>query len=111
MYVHNVTSNVTTDSNGIALSPGTETNIAVERSFITKKSKPYSSCIDTTKPDVSDSNKFIELTIANFGKYMQTTCMQLCYQDYLVSRFSCYDPLLPNFQNHFNVRKLLIIMN
>lgn len=97
---------MTKSYNGISVSPGTETNIAIDRTYITKKSSPYSSCISTVQTDVSDSNYFIDLTIAKFGGYRQATCVKLCYQEYLITSFSCYNALLPTFNNNYNVSKL-----
>jgi len=39
-----MSSDVTRDFDGIELAPGTETNIAVDRTFVSKMSSPYSDC-------------------------------------------------------------------
>jgi NAD-dependent dihydropyrimidine dehydrogenase PreA subunit len=37
----------------------------------------------------------IEKTFKLRKSYTQTTCLQLCYQDFLQSKYQCYNPFLP----------------
>ena len=73
------------------MSPGAETNIAIDRTLITIKPAPYSDCIQSkTRPD-SKTNPYIDLTFKTLGFYSKPTCLQLCYQH------------VNNFMNHFEL--------
>ena len=99
VYIHNSSYNVTEEFNGIELEPGAETNIAIDRTVYSKQPKPYSVCIQTGEQLDSDASRFAIQTVEKFAKYNQVTCMQLCYQNYLLNKFNCYDRLLPYYNN------------
>lgn len=107
LYVQNNTYNITSDSNGIELAPGSETNIAIDRTLILKKSQPYSDCIEENKKP-SDSNEYIDLTFSLFGYYSQPTCVQLCYQRWMIKRHGCQDRYLPLATNLTDVCPLIV---
>ena len=74
---------------GIDVSTGHVTNIAVNRLFISKKEIPYSECI---------SDHYIENKIPDFfkqadnsnNKYRQENCIQLCIQRLQIDTNGCY---------------------
>ena len=102
VYVHNITENVTENSNGIFLLPGTETNIAIDRTFVKRLSEPHSNCIKNKLPNPSNSNKYIDQTFKLLnGSYSQATCMQLCQQVYNIEVNKCSDKSLPNMESNF----------
>jgi hypothetical protein len=108
VYIHNSSYNVTEEFNGIELEPGAETNIAIDRTVYSKQPKPYSVCIQTNQQLDSDASRFAIQTLEKFAKYNQVTCMQLCYQNYLLKKFNCYDRLLPYYNNSVPVNILLL---
>ncbi len=85
-----MSSDVTRDFDGIELAPGTETNIAVDRTFVSKMSSPYSDCVSNQNP-LESPNEFIEQTVSYFQNYTQQKCMDLCYQNFLKKTRNCYD--------------------
>ena len=96
LYVHNYTYSVSEDTNGIQLAPGTETSIAIDRTFVNKLPSPYSDCIPSEwRTASSGSSKFVKRTFEVTANYTQQTCFQLCYQNYLVENQLCYDESLP----------------
>ncbi len=81
VYVHNNTFNVTSESNGVQLAAGAETNIAIDRTYITHQLAPYSKspCIQpNNRADYISAgpvNKYIDATFDIFDYYSQETCI------------------------------------
>jgi hypothetical protein len=96
VYVHNNTNAITEDTNGILVAPGSETNIAIDRTFLVRKPDPYSDCIENRK-NSNAPNQFVSdaFKINPFSVYSQTQCLQLCHQKFVIDTFSCYDEKLP----------------
>jgi hypothetical protein len=92
LYVHNSSDIITEDSNGIHLAPGTETNIAIDRTFVSQLPYPYSNCIENTAKQENIPNDMIRKTL-ELGLYSQQTCFILCYQDFVLKNYNCYDGL------------------
>jgi hypothetical protein len=92
---------LTEEDNGLQVQPGTQTDIAVDRMFVKKHSKPYSDCFEQKvsenlqRSDVD--SELIFRTINLTGIYTQQYCLQLCYQNFLIEFCDCYDHILPNF--------------
>lgn len=99
VYVHNVSQIITQDTNGNLVAPGTETNIAVDRTFLVHKPKPYSNCLPNRDPS-SAPNKIASFTFIKnrFGVYSQQACLVMCQQDFWVRNFGCYDDNLPFYK-------------
>jgi hypothetical protein len=105
VYVHNKSYLITDDEkNDILVTPGTEANIAIDRTFVYKKPYPYSNCIDNELMDKKidslananyDQLSLVDKTIKSFKMYTQQSCQQICFQDYLVKNYRCYDESLP----------------
>lgn len=107
VYIHNSSHNITTNSDGIELSPGTETNIAIDRTLVSKKSEPYSNCIVNNELESmklrEGDNEFIKKTIVSFGRYNQFKCLELCHQDYFIKEYKCYDKRFLNVDSNIQV--------
>jgi hypothetical protein len=93
-----------TDSNsgedGILVSPGSFTSIAVKREFKSLQPKPYSNC-----ELVSNVHKFIQgldlynLITTSGYLYTQQLCFFQCYQKYFIDSFNCSSRMLPSLFN------------
>lgn len=92
VYLHNATSLIDNDAFGIQLLSGTETNVAVDRTFISRKPKPFSDCVDQVDEESSD---LVIETFNQIGGYSQTTCIILCYQEFYDKVFGCFNKNLP----------------
>ncbi len=75
---------------GINVSPGSETYIGVSRKFISKQPAPYSNCLSDLKPFSAYSEKiFAYFSKLGVDYYDQQLCIDLCYQDKLISTCTC----------------------
>ena len=77
---------------GIFLSPGFRTNIAVDREFKSILPKPYSNCkIDSNSPQfIQGLDLYNSISPTNY-KYTQQLCFNECYQKFIFQRFNCTD--------------------
>lgn len=92
LFINNQTSPVRITDPGIELSPGTQTNIAVNRMFIYKLSEPYSNCIENTpESNVNIRENLIQTTFEMNQNYSQSFCLELCYESYLLNECNCSD--------------------
>ncbi|RNA23244.1 amiloride-sensitive sodium channel subunit beta [Brachionus plicatilis] len=96
IFIHNHTTHPTV-VDPVTLSPNTETNIALSRTFYELKEKPYSNCDKNT----NDKNYFKSVPyylIHNYTKgYSQMMCTYQCLQLILIKECSCYTASYPNF--------------
>lgn len=97
IYVHNSTYKVSEDNSAVLLSPGFETDVATDRVFVRKMRDPYSNCVPNTE-NFDWANKMVEDTFKTTPSYTQQSCLQICYQKYLVEKFNCFDDYLPFFK-------------
>ena len=90
-------------SDGILLSPGFQTNIAVEREFKSMLPKPYSNCeIDTKSPSFRPDSEFYNVIRQSDYLYTNKLCFTECYQSYIINKYNCSHPSLLSL---FNVSK------
>lgn len=94
LFINNQTNLVRITDPGIELSPGTQTNLAINRMFTYKLPYPYSKCIDQNNFDFltekSELN-LVKLTIEFTNKYSQSYCIELCFQEYLIGKCNCFE--------------------
>lgn len=95
LYVHNNTYSVWEENNGVELLPGYETDVAIDRTVLSKMPDPYSECIINNDPSLYTSQKAVQDTFEIAGTYTQQSCLQICYQKFLLLTYKCYDGLLP----------------
>lgn len=77
---------------------GAETNLIVNRNFISKLEKPYGNCLkDTTNTSKFNSIYFRHM-VENLAKYNQEYCLLICEQDLINKKCNCTNELLPAFQ-------------
>jgi hypothetical protein len=86
---------------GIDISSGYETNIALNKNSFIKLSEPYSDCVKDTLNQNEMSSYLFKLTLSSYGKYTRRSCFDMCYQDYIVENCDCFSILFPNItKNH-----------
>ena len=86
---------------GIDVSAGYETNIALNKNSYIKLSDPYSDCVQDILNQNEKSSYLFKLTLSNYKKYTRRACFDMCYQDYIVENCNCFSILFPNTtQNH-----------
>jgi hypothetical protein len=75
---------------GIYGALGVEAYVAISRTFISKRSEPYSNCISDLEPFSDYSARlFGYFNDLNATQYDQELCIKLCFQDKLIERCSC----------------------
>ena len=76
---------------------GTETNIGINRIYVSKLPLPYNGnnpCV-VLEEKSSFANENIEKTVKLNGIYSQFACKQLCQQEFFMREKKCSDPYLP----------------
>lgn len=95
LFVHNSSYTPLTDTEGVSLSAGFETNIKISQMFYNKLPEPYGQCVgDLTSPSAFNSDLF-KWTVQLASRYNQKYCLQLCLQVYVISQCQCYDLYYP----------------
>jgi hypothetical protein len=80
VYVHDYTYTLTEEDNAIHIQPGMEANIAVDRTDISQKPKPFGDCYDISDKN-ADVTDLIAKTIKLSNVYTQQYCLQLCFEE------------------------------
>jgi hypothetical protein len=89
------------NGDGILLSPGFQTNIAVDREFHSMLPKPYSNCeIDTNSPSVRPDSEIYNVIRQSEYVYTNKLCFTQCYQSYIINKYNCS---YPDMLSLFNV--------
>ncbi len=88
VIINNQTYGITFNE-GYDISPGVETNLAINRLYESTKPKPYSECIDLNSIDSFDSY-FYRVMFDSNKTYRQTGCLNLCYQQLVIQTCNCY---------------------
>ena len=96
---------------GILVSPGHQTNIAIEREFKSILPRPYSNC----DIDSLDSPQFISgldiynlIVGANYS-YTQQLCFIQCYQKYILDKYNCTNPYYISLYTNVNACKYRVL--
>lgn len=74
---------------GLSISPGTQTNVEVQRVFSSHLDKPYSDCHKDINSDYP--SKIVRSMLSTGYAYNQRDCFFACFQQFLVKNCSCYD--------------------
>ena len=94
VFIHN-SSIKPASSEGFSIESSKKTDIAIQRTFISKEPDPYSDCVDLNN---YDSSYYRFLTDLNL-KYRQQDCFNLCLQKQIIEKCSCYDLNFPMISN------------
>lgn len=104
IIVHNDSSNPFLDEDGIDVSTGMQTNIAVSRTFINRLSAPYSNCIEKLDSETKLKNEILGdmFDLHNLTKYDQKFCLKLCIQYFITANCNCFDLSSPFISRNSN---------
>jgi hypothetical protein len=96
-------------SDGILISPGTQTDIIVYREFNSILPKPYSNCeIELDDSTFQLNSELIELIAKSKYRYSQQLCFSQCLQKLLIEKRNCTDPSMESlFQDKIQCNKTM----
>lgn len=94
VIVHNQSNVPFPDEDGIDVSAGLQTNVAVSRTFVYRLSAPYSQCVDQLDANAASQNDMLKILYdqkqaGKITQYQQKYCLKVCYQSYIISSCSC----------------------
>lgn len=99
LIVNNQSEIVFSNDNGIDVSVGYQTNIAISRTMVKRKPYPYSNCIeDHLSSKNLQKNPLLQTIVKKYpqmNKYSQNFCIKICHQEFLFKMCECYDLSLP----------------
>src|SRR5690606_36628000 len=86
---------------GITLTTGRASNVAISKRVYQKLPGPYSSCrADPATPQPYDSD-YYKITV-NVSLYYQNLCFEICLQyKYIIPMCNCSDPSIPPVKKFF----------
>ncbi|RNA26752.1 amiloride-sensitive sodium channel subunit beta [Brachionus plicatilis] len=103
LIIHNQSDIPFTNENGIDVSVGSQTNIAISRTMIKRKTYPYSNCIENHRSEKNlKRNSLLQIITErypNMTKYSQNYCLKVCLQEYFMKRCECFSLSLPRPDN------------
>ena len=81
------------------MSTGTETDLKINRNFVSKLGEPYSNCLKTQDSNIG--SYFFNYITNNISKtYSKQLCYSLCLQKYIINSCECSSIFLPvNYEN------------
>ena len=94
MIVHNQSVVPIPDEDGIDVTVGMQSNIAIQRTFLYHQPSPYSNCIDKLSESDAKKNDYLQemynqINQDIIAQYMQKYCLKLCYQYYIIDKCKC----------------------
>jgi hypothetical protein len=105
LIVHNASIDTFPGDQGIEVSTGCQTNVAVSRTYTNKLGSPYSNCIRDLKESIDHYSNLDDTELTEILKkmqnvykmkiYCQKTCLNMCKQNFIVKSCGCYDLKLP----------------
>jgi hypothetical protein len=101
--IHNQSSDAFRDDQKIMAAANAETDIVVNRNFVSKLETPYGDCLK----DVSNSSTFssfcFDYIVKTLGiRYSQKQCFGLCIQKNIIDTCNCTNTLIPTFNDANN---------
>ena len=93
VFIHN--DSLTPNPNeGYDLGPGTATNFAMHKTYLSKLEYPYSGCTDNLNDANSYDSDYYRMIMNSNNSYRQSDCFTLCYEIYLIKKCQCYDTVI-----------------
>jgi hypothetical protein len=108
LIVHDRNDIVYPDEEGIDISTGQQTNVAISKYNYNRLSTPSRKCISHLNKKTAKGNLIREKILNEFGErvYDQKFCLKFCKQKYFEDKCSCYYSKLPAptklLKNYFN---------
>lgn len=98
VIVHNQSVTPMPLDEGLDVSPGSTTNIAISRVYLNKLSNPYSSCLNDLSANTNNPSDLMKIIFfkLNQTEYRQKLCEAMCYQNNVIKKCNCYDTALFN---------------
>ena len=102
--INNQTTIPFTQGDIITAPAGAETNLIVNRNFVTKLEKPYGNCLK----DATNSSKFGSIYFKHMVskldlRYNQEYCLLICEQNLINTQCNCTNELLPTFKDKLEI--------
>jgi len=96
IIVHSRTSETFPDDEGIDVSAGQQTNVAILKQSIKRLEEPYSKCFNSNSLNWNQNNvlKFMK-DYYQTEEYSQDYCFKVCQQLFILSKCCCYDLKFP----------------
>lgn len=91
------------EEEGIDVSPGFVTHIAIERTLVERLPSPYNDCMDNLKDSKFDylikKSETIQVMkeVFNMTRYDQKLCLKMCLQKFIMDNCNCTDFTLPKY--------------
>ena len=97
VIVHNQSYDFFSEEDGVEVATGTNTNIAISRTFLNHLPLPYNDCIENLNDYIGKQNKILRLlkNVLNKTIYNQKYCLKICTQLFIIENCKCYDYGLP----------------
>ena len=93
--IHNQTNLPLVKDEGFIVQTGASANIAIERTFYSRLSSPFSDCRKDVDSVLPTDSQFYKYT-SQITKYSQKLCYEICFQyKYAIPRCNCSDPSVP----------------
>lgn len=104
ILINNQTLNSYPEENGIEVSPGFLTNIAISRTYNEKLANPYNDCLDNFYDSKYNylilKSQIVKQMKTNLGaqsEYDPNLCFKMCYQKFFIDKCGCTMMDLPNY--------------
>ena len=98
--IHNKSIAPFTRGDVIKVGTGSDTDIIVNRNFISKLPARYGNCLDDTTSSSTFSSTYFDYIVRNKGyNYSQEHCFQLCIQQQTINYCGCANVWIPSFDN------------
>jgi hypothetical protein len=102
--IDNQTSLPFTEGDVIKAAAGSETDLIINRNFITKLPSPYGNCIADTSSTSKFDSVFLDYIVKTKKiEYSQKYCYSLCLQYHIMTNCNCSNLNLPIFNNSNNI--------
>jgi hypothetical protein len=100
LVVHNQTKIPFFDSDRILINTGVETDLKINRNFISKLGPPFNDCLEENTKNTFKS-EIMDHIVNDLNKtYSQQHCYSLCMQKYIIDECNCSSIWLPiNYKN------------
>ena len=87
----------------MTISAGEDTNLIVNRNYVTYLGYPYGDCLEDITENSAYSSKYFDYIVRNLKiKYSEELCYSLCLQSLVIEVCNCSVPLTPIYEKSTN---------